>query len=123
MILRELRRAARIFHREPAFAATAVVTLMLGIGVNTALFAVVEAVLLRPLPVPAADEVISLRHHDLPTGVSKQFIAMGDLLDMRERQRTLEALAAYGGMQSTFFDAAEPTRVEGLAVSPEMFGA
>jgi predicted permease len=123
MVLSDLRRAFRIFGREPAFAATAVVTLMLGIGANTALFAVVEAVLLRPLAVPAADEVISLRHHDVPTAVSKQHIAMGDLLDMRVRQRTLEALAAYGGMQSTLFDGPEPVRVQGLGVTPEMFGA
>jgi putative ABC transport system permease protein len=123
MLLRDLRRATRVFHREPAFAATAVVTLMLGIGANTALFAVVEAVLLRPLPVPAADDVIVLRHRDVPTGVSKPHLAIGDVLDMRERQQTLEALAPYGGMASTLFDAAEPMRVEGLGVSPEMFRA
>jgi predicted permease len=48
---------------------------------------------------------------------------MGDLLDMRTRQQTLEALAGYGGMQSTLFDGAEPVRVQGLGVTPEMFGA
>jgi len=55
MFVRDLKHALRIFWREPAFAAAAVVTLALGIGANTALFAVVEAVLLRPLPFAAAD--------------------------------------------------------------------
>lgn len=123
MLFRDIRRAARLFHREPAFAATAVFTLMLGIGANTALFAVVEAVLLRPLPLPAADDIVSLRHRDVPTGIAKPHLAIGDVLDMRERQQSLEALAPYSGVQSTLFDGAEPVRVEGLAVSPEMFGA
>jgi putative ABC transport system permease protein len=123
MLFRDIRRAARLFHREPAFAATAVVTLMLGIGANTALFAVVEAVLLRPLPVPAADEVIALRHRDVPTGVGKAHLAVGDVIDMQQRQQSLESLAPYSGFQSTLFDAAEPVRVEGLAVSAEMFAA
>jgi predicted permease len=123
MLLRDLRRATRVFRQEPAFAATAVITLMLGIGANTALFAVVETVLLRPLPVPAADDVVVLRHRDVPTGVAKQYLAVGDVIDMRDRQQTLEALAPYSGMASTLFAAAEPVRVEGLAVAPEMFGA
>ena len=123
MMLRDLRHAVRLFHREPAFAATAVLTLTLGIGVNTALFAVVEAVLLRPLPIVAADDVVVLRHRDVPTGVAKQFIAIGDFLDMRERQRSLQALAGYGGMESTLFDTTEPVRVEGLGVTAEMFSA
>ena len=120
MFARDLRHAFRLFRREPAFAATAVLTLMLGIGANTALFAVVEAVLLRPLPVPSADDLVVLRHRDVGTGITKQFIAIGDFVDMRQRQQSLEALAAYGGFQSTLFDAGEPIRVEGAAVAPEM---
>ena len=123
MTVRDLRRALRLFHREPAFAATAVLTLTLGIGVNTALFAVVEAVLLRPIPLPQADAIITLRHRDVPTGVGKAFLAIGDVMDMQQRQQSLEMLAPYSGVQSTLFDGAEPVRVEGMAVTPEMFGA
>jgi putative ABC transport system permease protein len=123
MLARDLHHALRQFRREPAFAATAVLTLTLGIGANTALFAVVEAVLLRPLPVPSASDVVVLRHRDAGTGITKQFIAIGDFVDLRQRQQSLEALAGYGGFQSTLFDAGEPIRVEGIVVAPEMFQA
>jgi predicted permease len=123
MLVRDLRHALRLFVREPAFTATAVVTLMLGIGANTALFTVVEAVLLRPLPVAGADDIVVLRHRDLTTGFTKQYIALGDFMDMRERQRSLEALAGYSGVQSMLFDASEPVRVHGLAATPELFAA
>jgi len=59
-LLRDTRRALRIFSRRPAFALAAVAALALGIGVNTAIFSVVNAVLLRPLPFPDADRLVFL---------------------------------------------------------------
>src|SRR4051812_34211513 len=103
MSITDLRQALRIFRREPAFAAAAVLTLMLGIGANTALFAVVEAVLLRPLPYPEAEALVVLRHRDVPTGLTKPDIAIGDFLDLRARQHALESLAGFSGFQATLF--------------------
>src|SRR5688572_10695680 len=82
MFLQDFRRALRLFRLEPGFSAAAVLTLALGIGANTALFAVVEAVLLRPLPVADADNLVVLKHRALATGITKEFIAIGDLLDL-----------------------------------------
>jgi len=62
MFTSNLRHALRLFRREPAFCGAAVLTLALGIGANTALFAVVEAVLLRPLSYVDADGLVMLRH-------------------------------------------------------------
>src|SRR5262245_20516785 len=98
----ELRQALRIFRREPTFAAAAVLTLMLGIGANTALFALVHAVLFRPLPYDRADDLVVLRHRDVRTGLTKPDVAIGDFVDLRARQRSLESLAGFGGYQSTF---------------------
>ena len=71
--------------REPGFAAAAVLTLTLGIGANTALFAIVEAALLRPLPFDQAADLVVLRHRDLTTGLTKPDIAIGDFVDLRAR--------------------------------------
>ena len=119
MQMRDLRQALRIFTREPAFAATAVVTLALGIGANTALFAIVEAVLLRPLPFERADDLVVLRHREAQTGFTKPDIALGDFLDLRGRQRSLESLAGYGGFQSTYLGNGQAARVQGAAVTPD----
>jgi len=119
----DLAQALRIFRREPAFAAAAVLTLTLGIGANTALFAVVDAVLLRPLPFAGADRLVVLRHRDLPTGLTKPDIAVGDFVDLRARQRSLESLGGFGGYTSTLFGGSEPVRVEGVALTPDALTA
>jgi putative ABC transport system permease protein len=123
MFVQDARRALRLFRLEPGFTAAAVLTLALGIGANTALFAVVEAVLLRPLPVTGADDLVIVKHRDVATGISKEFIAIGDFVDLNARQRALEPFAAYGAMQGTLFEGDEPLRVTGLGATPELFAA
>ena len=108
---------------EPGFSSAAVLTLALGIGANTALFAVVEAVLLRPLPLDHADELVILKHRDTTTGITKEFLGVGDLIDIMARQRTLQTVAPYGVMQATLFEGDEPARVTGLVATPEVFEA
>ena len=122
-MMRDLRQALRIFRREPAFAAAAVATLALGIGANTALFAIVEAALLRPLPFERADDLVVLRHRDMRTGLTKPDVALGDFMDLRGRQRSLESLAGFGGFQSTFLGSGEAVRVQGAAVTPDALRA
>ena len=114
MSILELRQALRIFRREPALAAaTAVLTLTLGIGANTALFAWST----RPCcgrcrsPTPIGWSCCGTATRR--TGLTKPDVAIGDFVDLRARQRSLVALAGFGGYQSTFFGAGEPLRVEG----------
>jgi putative ABC transport system permease protein len=120
MFIQDLRRAFRLFRLEPGFTAAAVLTLALGIGANTALFAVVEAVLLRPLPVSNAGEIVILRHRDTNTGITKEFIAVGDLIDLKARVQTLQNLTEYGNVQTTLFEGEEPARLVGLAATPAL---
>ena len=123
MFFRDVRHALRLFRREPVFSCAAVLTLALGIGMNTALFAVVEAVLLRPLPLLAADEIVMLRHRDVRTGITKDFVAMGDVIDLAPRQKTLEVLAAFNGTQGILVGEGDPVRLQGIAATPQLFQA
>jgi putative ABC transport system permease protein len=107
--------------REPAFSAAAVLTLALGVGANVAVFAVVESVLLRPLPFADSDTLVILNHRDRRTGITKEFIAIGDYVDLAQRQTTLEALVAYGSGQATIYGDGEPLRVSALSAAPGLF--
>ncbi len=122
MIMRDLRHALRLFGREPGFAAAVVLTLALGVGANTALFAVVEAVLLRPLPYPEADRIVLVKHRDLRTGFAKDDLVLGDFIDLSARQQSFDLLAGYYGYQAALFGEGEPLRLEGVALTPAAFG-
>ena len=98
MFRHDVRHALRLLVREPGFTLAAVHTLTLGVGASVAVFAVVNAALLRPLPYPDADRVVVLEHRARRTGITKEFIAIGDFADLRGRQRSFESLAAYGVM-------------------------
>jgi predicted permease len=121
MFLYYLRHAVRQLRRAPGFALTATLTLALGIGANVAVFAVLEAVVLRPLPYTEADDLVILRHRDVRTGITKAFIAVGDYVDLASAQTTLEALNVYGDFDATIYEAGEPFRARGLAASPGLF--
>jgi putative ABC transport system permease protein len=121
MILYYFRHAVRQLRRAPGFALTATLTLALGIGANVAVFAVLEAVVLRPLPYVEADDLVFLRHRDDRTGIAKWFIAIGDYIDLAAGQTALEGLHAYGSFDATIYDAGEPFRVRGLTATPGLF--
>lgn len=107
--------------REPAFSAAVILTLALGVGANVAVFAVVESVLLKPLPYPAAEDLVILNHRDRRTGITKEYIAIGDYVDLSTRQTSLESLEAYGGGEATIYGEGEPFRVNGLSATPGLF--
>jgi predicted permease len=121
MLLFNLRHAIRMLRRERGFTAAAVLTLALGIGANVAVFAVLEAVVLRPLPYHDADRLVILQHRDTRTGISKEYIAIGDFVDLLARVDALEHVSGFGGVDATVYGDGEPFRVAGLAATPGIF--
>src|SRR5262249_2578478 len=118
MVLADFRNAFRLLVRERGFTAAAVLTLALGVGANVAVFAVVEATLLRPLPYPEADRLVIMNHRDKQTGITKEFIAIGDFVDLGERQSSFESFAAYDGGHVTISGMGDPFRARALLAGP-----
>ena len=117
--LQDLRYSARMLRKRPGFTLIAILTLALGIGACTAIFSVVDGVLLRSLPYPEAERIVQLREVN-PGGAQIPF-AEPNYLDVRARTHTLEAVAEYGGELTTVTGGSEPVRALALAVSGDFF--
>ncbi|HEX8073335.1 MAG TPA: ABC transporter permease [Pyrinomonadaceae bacterium] len=115
----DLRYAARMFRARPGFTAAAVLSLALGIGACTAIFSVVDAVLLRSLPYPAAERIVQLREINAK-GAQVPF-AEPNYADVRARNRTLESVAQFGGAVVTITGGSQPVRAPAATVSAEFF--
>jgi putative ABC transport system permease protein len=118
MLLYYARHALRLLVREPGFTMAALLTLALGVGANVAVFALVEAVLVRPLPYVDADRLAIVKYRDQRTGLTKQDVAMGDFVDLAARQSVFESMAGYGSGQGLVFGFGDPFRVSTLGAGP-----
>jgi len=104
--MQDVRYGLRTLVRAPEFALVAMVTLGLGIGANTAIFSVVDSVLLDPLPYEAAEDIVWLRERNTRGGAMG--VAWANFADWREQARGFESLAAYGAGTTTILGAGEP---------------
>ena len=93
-MLSDLRYAIRSFLKTPALAGVIVVTLALGIGANTAIFSVIDAVLLRPTPMRDIERLAVVWETDRHTGTTREPASLPDYLDFKARSETFERLAA-----------------------------
>jgi putative ABC transport system permease protein len=116
----DLRYGARLLRRSPAFSIVAVLTLALGIGANTAIFSVVNAVLLRPLPFPEPDRLVRI-YESSPKGNQRNVVNPLNFLNWRERTRSFQQMAAMHGWDSNITGEGEPLAVAGMRVSPQFF--
>ena len=113
--------AVRSLARRPAFAATVIGVLTLGVGANTALFSVVDTVLLKPLPYPDAEQLVSVYEASPAKGEKLSLIAPGRLEDWNRLNRTFSAIGGLYSENVTDTSGAEPVRLAGRRVSPRYF--
>jgi putative ABC transport system permease protein len=118
-LLQDVRFAARLLRKSPAFTAIAVLTLTLGIGATTAIFSVVYGVLLRPLPYPHPEQIVRLWEQSSSGG--RLNVADPNYQDLREQSRTLAGLAEFNSGLATVTGQGDPARISTAYVSRDFF--
>jgi putative ABC transport system permease protein len=121
-VLQDLRYAFRTLGKNPGFAAVAVLALALGIGANTAIFSVVNAVLLRPLPFPDPDRLMMVLSSNPGKGYPENPVSPPDFLDWRAQNRAFEGMAAFDPSAFNLNEGTEPERIPGARVSASFLG-
>jgi len=121
-MFQDLRFAMRMLLKNPGVSLIAILTMALGIGANTAIFSVVNAVLLNPLPFSEPDKLIRIYGHFLATSQDSMSASVPELTDYRERTQSFEGIAGYDDFNANLTPAGgEPERVEALGVTPDLF--
>ncbi len=121
-LLQDLRYGARMLLRKPGFTLVAVVTLALGVGANTAIFSVVNAVLLRPLPFEEPERLVMAWNKGAEAaGGDRTPLAVADLLDWRAQSRSFESVGAFQQRFFNYTGGESPERVRGAGVTADFF--
>jgi putative ABC transport system permease protein len=120
-IVTDLRDALRALRKSPAYAFTVVVTFALAVGANVAVFSVVNGVLLRPLPYPAPEELITIKRVSTQAGAVDGAVSFPDFRDWRRETTALSGLAAYRRVIEKYFGAEEAEEWLGVETTPSLF--
>lgn len=119
-LIRDIRHGLRVLRRAPVFAVGAIVTLALGFGANTAVFSVVNAVLLRPLPYHDGDRLVWLGSTDARNSAAGS-VSYPDFVDIRAQSQSLSNLASWYGYEMVLTGDTEPQRVQVAVVFGDLF--
>ncbi len=117
-ILNDIRYGIRGLRKRPGFTTVAVLTLALGIGTNSAIFSVLNTVLLRPLPYADADRIVRI---DETEGKGGMGVSPPNLLDFQQQNQKFESVAGYTGGNFILTHAGDPLRIQSCAISADLF--
>jgi putative ABC transport system permease protein len=116
----DIRYGLRMLAKHPGFTVVALLTLALGIGANTAIFSILDAVLLRPLPFPEHERLVAIWGADAKTGETHRAISYPNFTDLRDQSHALDSLAAFTDGSFTLTGAGEPLLLHGGIVSASL---
>jgi predicted permease len=117
----DVRYGLRMLAKNPAFTAIAVLALALGIGANSAIFSVVNAILLRPLPYKSPDQLVVIWENATHLGFPKDTPSPANFLDWRQQSTLFEGMAAFAERSFNLTGVGEPERLDGRRVSANLF--
>jgi putative ABC transport system permease protein len=120
-LFHDLRYGVRMLSKSPAFTAVAIVTLALGIGANTAIFSVVNAVLLRQLPYADSERLVAVWERNLPRGRVKNSISPANFLDWRAQNNSFEQMAGLFDFRLNLTGFDDPEELATQVVTPNFF--
>ncbi|MFP5264165.1 MAG: ADOP family duplicated permease [Blastocatellia bacterium] len=120
-LAQDLRFGLRMLAKRPGFALVAIITLALGIGANTAIFSVVNTVLLRPLPYKDADRLVAVWEDGSEQGFPRNSTTPANFIDWRDQNQVFEGMAALGRQSFNLTGAGEPEKIDGRRVSANLF--
>jgi putative ABC transport system permease protein len=120
-IWQDLKFALRMLRKNPGFTAVAMFTLALGIGANTAIFSVVHAVLLRPLPYDDADQLLAISQTDRASGTTGVPVSFTKFTEISEQNRSLASVAAFYPYTPSLVSEHQPELVNAARVSADLF--
>ena len=120
-LLQDARYALRTMRKNPGFTLTAVLSLALGIGANTAIFTVVNGILLRPLPFPEPDRLVRIWESQPAKGYFRNVVNPFNFLDWREHTHSFESMAAVQELTTNLSGRGDPLALDGMQVSPNFF--
>lgn len=121
VLRQDLRYAGRLLRKSPGFTATALITLALAIGANTAIFSVIRAVLLRPLPFPEPQRVVQIWETKVVPHWDRRFVASGNFTTWRERNHVFEQMSLLDINPTNITGAGPAQNVAGASVSGNLF--
>jgi predicted permease len=121
MLRKDLRFGIRLLRKNARFAFLVMVTLALAIGATTAVFSVVNAVLLRPLPFPGADRMAMVWKNNPAQGYPIYYVSPPDFVDFRDHNKVFERMAAFVPKDLTLTERGDPEVLRGAYVSPDLF--
>lgn len=121
ILMQDIRYGIRILVKRPVFAALAVLTLALGIGANTAIFSVVNTVLLKPLPYKEPERLVVLSERQTGINLNQQPVSVPNFTDWKEQNQSFEQMAMMRAVAANILIAGEPEQINGLRVSAELF--